>query len=402
MEDIGRRHTLPLQSPPEAIIGCSSKSPLNAAERASARRLFYRIVEHFEVISDRARHGPGSQTYSKPRLIRCTYEYTLSDESRDLFLRSFFGALALPAFGDGTEGDGELEVDYEELMPLFDGFAECLMDKFFSASPVYDSAVLPAQDAGGSTPGSAGTTDRLASLRGACLVRDRYRCVITRKFDSSEHEIRYKQHGGNARDEDGALLHEQDPSQFDTLEVAHILPHSLTETNAQRTLDEPRQTALAILNMLDNGVAHLINGADMDRPRNALTLSALTLSALTLSARLHEFFGAFNVYFDPVPGEPNTYRIQSFLSPLMTRSIGCPVTRTLFVTANRTIEPPSARLLAVHRAIAHILHLSGAGNYIDTVLRDMDDCVVRSDGSSDLGRIVSLSLGGWLNSAVYS
>lgn len=80
---------------------------------------------------------------------------------------------------------------------------------------------------------------------------------------------------------------------------------------------------------------------------------------------------------------------------------GIPVTRTLFVTDTHTIDPPSPRLLAVHRAIAHILHLSGAGRYIDHVLRDMETNLVRADGSSELGLLVGLRLGGWVAGRVY-
>ncbi|RTE68077.1 hypothetical protein BHE90_017546, partial [Fusarium euwallaceae] len=36
------------------------------------------------------------------------------------------------------------------------------------------------------------------------------------------------------------------------------------------------------------------------------------------------------------------------------------------------IDHPSVQLLAVHRAICHILHLSAAGNYIDSTPCDMD------------------------------
>ncbi|KIH91079.1 hypothetical protein SPBR_02107 [Sporothrix brasiliensis 5110] len=143
--------------------------------------------------------------------------------------------------------------------------------------------------------------------------------------------------------------------------------------------------------MFDRGVVHLIDGVDIDRPRNALTLAPL----------MHGHFGAFRIYFEEVHGQYNTYRIGSFLSALHNRAINLPVTRTLYVTEDRTIDPPSPRLLAVHRAIAHILHLSGAGEYIDWILRDMEEHAVRADGSSALGRLVSLGLGGWMDGAVY-
>jgi hypothetical protein len=82
----------------------------------------------------------------------------------------------------------------------------------------------------------SGTPERLASLRGACLIRDRYRCVISRKFDRAEALKRFQQHGGSkAVDQDGVPL--ADPGQrFDYLEVAHILPHSLTQLNSSKEL----------------------------------------------------------------------------------------------------------------------------------------------------------------------
>lgn len=49
------------------------------------------------------------------------------------------------------------------------------------------------------------------------------------------------------------------------------------------------------------------------------------------------------------------------------------VTRTLFLTEERNINPPLSRLLVIYYAIAHILHLSAAGYYINNILRDADE-----------------------------
>ncbi|OAA63380.1 hypothetical protein SPI_03543 [Niveomyces insectorum RCEF 264] len=395
----------------EGVIDLSPQPPLGPAQRAYARRVFYRIVEHFEAANtssaDRNNAGASrsdNRTYSQPRLVRYTYEYALSEESRDTFLRAFFKSIALgfdEDTGHSQSGGGDVELDFEDIKPLFSGFAEYLMDNFFlplkastrrtpQPSPAYHSAVIRAQ--GNEAPTFVGTPDRLSSLRGACLVRDRHRCVITRKFSHVEYDNRVTRYGDDARDDDGVLFSEQGLGQWDVLDVAHILPHSLAKGAANTELNKSREAALAILNMFDYGVAHIIDGVDIDRPRNALTLSHM----------LHYYFGAFNVYFEAVPEQYNTYRIQSFLNPQMTAFIGLPVTRTLYVTESRTIDPPSPRLLAVHRAIAHILHLSGAGDYIDAVLRDMEDSVVRADGSSELGRMVTLGIGEWLDGTVYS
>ncbi|OAA59030.1 hypothetical protein SPI_06232 [Niveomyces insectorum RCEF 264] len=386
----------------EDVLDLSStvQDPLGPAQRAAARQTFYRIVEHFEA-ADPYRNiarAERAASYSRPLLVRYTYEYALSDDSRDIFLRAVFGSLDL----DLDLASARSGLDFDVLAPRFNGFADHLVDNFFlplkastrktpQPSPAYHSAVLRAQEGSATAHGFTGTPERLASLRWECLVRDRHRCVITRKFSSDEHEARFKLHGDGARDDDGVLFSEQTPGQIEPLEVAHILPHSLMKSGKAAEMDASRQAALAVLNMFDKGVAHTIDGVDIDRPRNALTLST----------SLHKYFGAFDVYFEPAPGPSHTYRIQSFLSPGLNFTFGLPVTRTLFVTESRTIDPPSARFLAVHRAIAHILHLSGAGAYIDRLLRDMEDNYIRADGTSALGRMVGLGLHGWTGNTVY-
>ena len=107
--------------------------------------------------------------------------------------------------------------------------------------------------------------------------------------------------------------------------------------------------------MSDHGVVHIFNGIDVDRPRNEI-------HSCTPDAQVLWQFG---IYFEPVGGQCNTYRTQA-ITPfkLKQRLLRLPITRTLSVTQNRTIDPPSPRLLALHRAIGQILYLSGAGEYI--------------------------------------
>lgn len=287
----------------------------------------------------------------------------------------------------------EAEDDPEEIRSPFFGFADYLMDNFFlplkastkktpQPSPAYDSAIKRAQE------GSpfAGTLNRVSALRGACLVRDRHRCVISRKFDQLEAASRIRKQGNNALDDDGNLLRE-DEQLVTALEVAHILPHSLMTANPGSELSPSKQAALAILNMFDHGVVHLIEGTDIDRPRNAITLTG----------DLHALFGDFQIFFEPCSG-PHTYRIDSFWPRVLRRDPSFPITRTLYLSEHRTIDPPSPRLLAVHCAIAHILHLSAAGEYIDRLLLDMDGQDVRADGSTELDRLVRLRLRGLDNS----
>jgi len=134
--------------------------------------------------------------------------------------------------------------------------------------------------------------------------------------------------------------------------------------------------------MFDINVSRLIEGVEIDRPFNTVSLTL----------EHHRLFGAFKTFFTPLPDQPpHTYRIDTFARALPV-SVVLPVTRTLLLSPDRNIDPPSARLLAVHRAVAHILHLSGAGWYIDKFLSDMREGMVRADGSMDLDRFVRLRL----------
>lgn len=59
-------------------------------------------------------------------------------------------------------------------------------------------------------------------------MRDRHRCVVSRKFDRAEARKRFAQNGEYCADDDGKLLKNESSDQFQYLEVAHILPHCLT------------------------------------------------------------------------------------------------------------------------------------------------------------------------------
>lgn len=72
------------------------------------------------------------------------------------------------------------------------------------------------------------------------------------------------------------------------------MTYCLTKLSSQ---DESKRTALAILNMFDDGVVHLIEGSDIDRTRNAITLTM----------EFHQLFGRFDVFFEPRDNEMHSY-----------------------------------------------------------------------------------------------
>lgn len=136
--------------------------------------------------------------------------------------------------------------------------------------------------------------------------------------------------------------------------------------------------------MFDPGIGQLIDGPRIKSPMNVLTLTF----------HYRRLFGEFQMFFEPT-GIPYQYRIDSTPKVSFLRDPLFPVTRTLTLSPTHSIDPPSSRLLAVHRAIAIMMKVSGAEEYIETVLRDREELVVREDGSSHLGYLTSLRLGGW-------
>lgn len=105
----------------EGLIDSFPAEPLDIDIRAQASRRFLAIVGHFEAVGDN-----GNQ-YNRASLVRLTYEYVRSEESRDTFLRAFFGSMELPM-------EGEEDVDLSHLGPMLFSFADYLMDNFFLPS----------------------------------------------------------------------------------------------------------------------------------------------------------------------------------------------------------------------------------------------------------------------------
>ncbi|KAK2736206.1 hypothetical protein FQN55_001738 [Onygenales sp. PD_40] len=373
-----------------------SPPSLSAAEQAQAQAVITSLFNHCEPLQS-------STPYKKATLVRLTYEQC---RSADLFLQQFF------IYFDGfccSSGDTAIQPSFNQGLARCAGFSpqspatqkqevESVMDSF--AEYLFNNFFLPMKAAGSKTPQASaeslsaptidnvvGTPARLSVLRRDCLTRDRHRCVVTRQFDVTE-AIKRGDRDAEPKDDDDRPL----AGPLARLEVAHIIPHSIMSsktTDGRPELSASKRTALSILNMFDPGVIHLIEGSNIDRPSNAISLAS----------DLHTCFGLFKLTFEPVgstTSTDHTYTINSS-NALVRSSYNLPVTRELLLSPNRTINPPSVKLLALHRSIAHILELSAAGTYIDRIIRDMEEVWVRSDGSAELGRIVWLKLGGWLD-----
>lgn len=140
--------------------------------------------------------------------------------------------------------------------------------------------------------------------------------------------------------------------------------------------------------MFDPDAGHLIEGPDIDR----------SINAIVQTHHWHQELGDFAVSFQPTLDQsPHSYKIdyidpnRPFRDPLL------PINRQLYTTPTKTIDPPSPRLLAIHHAVARILHLSGAGDYIDHIIQEMEEVAIKENGSTALGHYVRLKIDGWLD-----
>ncbi|KAH0534018.1 hypothetical protein FGG08_007381 [Glutinoglossum americanum] len=356
------------QSSLEGTLDFSTQFTLSDQHRIDAKKILNRLLAYCQQAEAEPR------PYKWVDLLQLVHDYSISEQGLDNFLRYIltsalgiepdsdrFGNILIELDGFDSWGEPRKVQITQRLQEIADG----LINHFF----------LPR------------VTHRLSRLRGKCLIRDRYRCVISRRFDEVEARSRLERDGLEAEDDDGhPLKDELEPPTY--VEVAHIIPHSLMSVGAKGVteLSDEKTSMLQVLDMFDPGIANLIDGQEIDRPFNAITL--------TLD--LHRRFGSLEVYFEPPADhavQNHTYIIRSTKSYPWKVSPSFPLTRTLFLTPSRTIDPPSSRLLAVHRACALILHLSGAGEYINKILLDMEEQCVKSDGSMELGRILAMRIG---------
>lgn len=77
-----------------------------------------------------------------------------------------------------------------------------------------------------------GTSSRLGPLRTDYLIRDRYRCVISRKFRRDKFFKRIKENHGDPRDDNGYPL----DGDYAELEATYIVLYSLIKSRRSSLL----------------------------------------------------------------------------------------------------------------------------------------------------------------------
>ncbi|KAL0636405.1 hypothetical protein Q9L58_004655 [Maublancomyces gigas] len=236
-------------------------------------------------------------------------------------------------------------------------------------SPTSRSEISPAQ----------ATTARLHDLRSRCLLRDGHRCVVTGKFDRSHIQNLMKK---TTRARRRAL-----PAGYST-EAAHIIPHALNALDSTTgALAPSKHYVWRIMNMFDPGISRILEGTAINSPANALMLLP----------ELHQRFGRLECYLEEV--DENTYSFKHTARSVQIEAFYEPrAPRLAFANHEPEGTPhsplPSARLLKFHRACCLILAMSGAAEYVERLLDDTEELMLKgmlaADGSSDLGLVLRL------------
>ncbi|KAJ1299318.1 hypothetical protein OPQ81_000001 [Rhizoctonia solani] len=102
---------------------------------------------------------------------------------------------------------------------------------------------------------------------------------------------------------------------------------------------------------------------------------------LTLTMHEHQIFGRLSGWLEAVPDQGHTYRMCS-----QRRYLEFPQGKVVtFTTTRSEYDLPDPRFIAIHAACAKVLHASGMAEFIDRIIRDLEELkVLAEDGSSDV------------------
>lgn len=119
-----------------AAVLNTSREPLDGERNALGKAKFYRIIDLY---SKRKRDR---SKYNRHLLIRYTYEYALSEESRAHFLQTFFQALELTIDGPARVNLSDKE-QANELWLKISAFADFLVDNFYLPRAALSCSLFP-------------------------------------------------------------------------------------------------------------------------------------------------------------------------------------------------------------------------------------------------------------------
>ncbi|KAF8239177.1 hypothetical protein L208DRAFT_119564 [Tricholoma matsutake] len=155
-------------------------------------------------------------------------------------------------------------------------------------------------------------------------------------------------------------------------ECAHVVPESTYfDVSTTRTSSNEKDYAASVLAVLKRF------GFDIENLNGPKVHSLYNV--MTMQKDVHDWFDRLEMWFEAT-NVTNCYRVKAVYDYEYHKL----PERITFTTPNHdTLPVPSPKLLALHAACAKVAHLSGAGEYIDKIDRDVEDLGVLSyDGAS--------------------
>ncbi|KAF9233591.1 hypothetical protein BU15DRAFT_90278 [Melanogaster broomeanus] len=207
---------------------------------------------------------------------------------------------------------------------------------------------------------SRAPTQHQAAKRKA-LRRDNFRCVVTGATDvaSALSDPELQQTG---------LL-------FQVTHCAHIFPESTNvnisgDGNSKHDYAAPMWAVMTRFGYED--LPRKLNGNNIHCLENILTLEGGTM---------HWHFDMLRLWFEPT-GIADKYNI-CWSQDLLERGSGAPSTVQFTTPDPEEFPLPSPTYLRIHAACAKVAKLSGAGDYIDNLSRELEELrVLSNDGTS--------------------
>ncbi|KAG9026895.1 hypothetical protein FRB95_008348 [Tulasnella sp. JGI-2019a] len=234
------------------------------------------------------------------------------------------------------------------------------------------STLLTSSDSSRSSLQKQGTLELLeeatkkhTTAKELALRRDNNRCLVTGKLNSNAYFLQV----------------ETDPTLEGVLctvtQASHILPDCLGQHLKLGNHESSRMLNWVSLawdtlghSGQDNMVSDQLNERDIHHVDNIMTLDMT----------VHTLFDQLILWFEPEGDIPNQYRV--CLKREINLGLPNPPVVT-FTSSDPRIPLPNARFLKLHAACVKVANLSGASEYIESMLRDVEEIeVLASDGTS--------------------
>ncbi|KAJ3914538.1 hypothetical protein F5877DRAFT_50287 [Lentinula edodes] len=204
--------------------------------------------------------------------------------------------------------------------------------------------------------------DNHEKAKDLALYRDGYRCVATKIF-----EVNYAMNG------DPEAYADIQQIGATAINCAYIIPASTYFKLSNETEKDYAASVLAVLARFGYNVDTL------DGPKIHSLFNVMTLVTV-----VHDYFDQLKLWFEATTA-PHRYEIKC-LNPFEPILRNMPSPFTTFTTSDPRLPLPDPALLALHATCAKVAHLSGAGEHIDRVHRDLRhlDVLTENGGSSDV------------------